>query len=264
MEIVNHETMIETQRNLEELFSRHQLMDVLREEFSPLAESVFEKDVLAQIYLHKQCDVPTMVGLFSPKWGSPQEVADQLYDCVDRDLLDFDTETKKFTVKYVLTEDVEDMLARYQFPLPMVVKPKKLTSNRGGSGYLNSGGSIVLNGSDVFKDEDMCLDHLNRANSVALELNLDVATSESGKFIEPTRKDGETWTDYRKRCKQAETFYNTSMEIMESMFMLGNKMWLTHKYDRRGRTYSVGYHVNSQGTDYNKAVLELADKEVIK
>ena len=67
--------MIETQTNLEELFGRHQLMPTLREEFSPLTDDPFELDVICQTYLHKQADIPTMVGLFSPKWGTPNEVA---------------------------------------------------------------------------------------------------------------------------------------------------------------------------------------------
>lgn len=256
--------MVETQKNLEELFGRHQLIPTLRDEFSPLTDDPFQVDVLVQIYLHKQCDIPTMVGLFSPKWGSPQEVAMLLIECVEDDLLDFDMERERFVLKYEITKDIEDMLAKYQFPLPMVSKPREVRSNTKGSGYYNTAGGIVLNGSDVFNDEDLCLDHINRANSVKLQLNLDVITSEQGKYLQPTRKDTESWEDYRKRCKQAEVFYEHSTEVMESLYMLGNELWLTHKYDRRGRTYAVGYHVNSQGTEHNKAVLELANEEVIK
>jgi hypothetical protein len=132
-----------------------------------------------------------------------------------------------------------------------------------GSGYFDKKGSIILNGSSVFKDEDVCLDHINRANSVALTLNMEVVGSEEGHMIVPKRKAGEPFEDYRKRKKQAETFYTTSLQVMQGLMALGNEFHLTHKYDRRGRTYAVGYHINSQGTDYNKAVLELAEKEVI-
>jgi len=38
---------------------------------------------------------------------------------------------------------------------------------------------------------------------------------------------------------------------------------LTHKYDKRGRCYSQGYHVNPQGNDWNKAVIEFAEKEPV-
>lgn len=256
-------SMIDTQRNLEELFSRNQLLDVLREQFSPLTDDPFELDVIVQIYLHKQADVPTMVGIFSPKWGEPKDIAEMLVGCVEADLLDFDMETDRFSLKYGISKDVEDLLARYQFPLPMVVPPQTVQNNHMGSGYFDTRGHIILNGSDVFKDEDVCLDHINRANSVCLTLNLDVVASEEGNMIIPKRKVGEGFEEFRKRRKQAQVFYDTSLEVMQGMLALGNEFWLTHKYDRRGRTYAVGYHVNSQGTDYNKAVLELAKGEII-
>lgn len=256
--------MITTQLNLEELYSKNQLIPVLRAQFAELTDDPFELDCLVQIYLHKQADVPTMVGLFSPKWGEPQDVANMLLNVAEGELMDFDMETKKFSLIYSITQDVEEMLARYQFPLPMVIKPRTITTNKMGSGYNLDKSRIILNGSDVFDDEDVCLDHINRANSVGLTLNLDVIASAEGMMIIPKRKEGEGFLDFQKRQKQAETFYNTSIEVMKGLLALGNEFWLTHKYDRRGRTYAVGYHVNSQGTDYNKAVLELSNKEIIE
>lgn len=255
--------MVETQRNLEEIFNRNQLMDVLRDQFSPLSDDPFEIDVLCQIYLHKQADVPTMVGLFSPKWGAPQDVADLLINVVEADLVDFDMDSHRFIMKYEITQDVQDLLDRYQFPLPMVVKPNKVKDNTSGSGYFDKKGRIVLNGSEIFDDEDVCLDHINRANSVGLTLNTSVVASEEGNMILPKRRIGEGFVEFQKRQKQAQVFYDTSYEVMQGLLTLGNEFWLTHKYDRRGRTYAVGYHVNSQGTDYNKAVLELSRKEMI-
>lgn len=255
--------MIETQKNLEELYNRNQLLDVLRDQFSPLTDDPFKLDCIVQIYLHKQADIPTMVGLFSPKWGEPQDVAQMLIEVVEEDLMDFDMDEEKFILKYGISADVEEELALYQFPLPMVVRPIKVKNNHMGSGYFDTRGHIILNGSEVFKDEDVCLDHINRCNSVALTINMEVVASEQGNMIVPKRKPGEDFEEFRKRRKQAETFYTNSLEVMKSMVSLGNLFWLTHKYDRRGRTYAVGYHINSQGTDYNKAVLELDHKEYL-
>ena len=50
---------------------------------------------------------------------------------------------------------------------------------------------------------------------------------------------------------------------MDTLLALSDEVYLTHKFDRRGRTYSCGYHVNTQGTDYNKAVLGLKNKELV-
>ena len=258
-------SMVQTQKNLEELFDKNQLMDVLREQFAPLAEdNEFWLDCLCYIYLHKQADVPVMTGLLSPKWGEPQDVAEMLIEAIEADIMDFDLDNYRFIVKHKIPQSVQDLLDRYQFPLPMVVRPGKVRNNCSGSGYYNRKGRIILNGSDVFDEEDVCLDHINRVNSVALTLNTNVISSAEGKMILPKRKPGEPFMEFRKRQKQAEIFYNTSLEVIQGMLMLGNKFWLTHKYDRRGRTYCVGYHINSQGTEYNKAVLELARKEVIR
>lgn len=257
------QNMVETQANLEELYHKNQLLDVLRDQFSPLTDDPFKLDCVVQIYLHKQADVPTMVGLFSPKWGTPQEVAELLKEVVEDDLIDFDMEQMKFVLKYEITADVEEQLANYQFPLPMIIPPREVKNNHMGSGYISRKGRIILNGSDVFDEEDVCLDHINRANSVGLSLNMNVIASEEGYMILPKRKNGESFEDFQKRQKQAKVFYENSMNVMQGLLTLGNTFWLTHKYDRRGRTYAVGYHVNSQGTDYNKAVLELANKELI-
>ncbi len=50
---------------------------------------------------------------------------------------------------------------------------------------------------------------------------------------------------------------------MGFLMMHSNVFHMTHKYDKRGRTYSQGYHVNYQGNPWNKACIEFADKEVV-
>jgi hypothetical protein len=144
----------------------------------------------------------------------------------------------------------------------MITPPRKVTKNHH-TGYETIRKSVVLNGSEYFDDKDLCLDHLNRANSVALSISMDTVTSDEGKYLRPTRNPGEDFEDFRKRQKQADTFYATSLQVMETIDSLSERLFLTHRYDRRGRCYASGYHVNTQGTDYNKAVLEFHKKEVI-
>lgn len=258
---------VQTQKNLEELFDKNQLIPVLRKQFEPVFDDLgidphpMKLDVLVQIYLHKQADVPTMVGLFSPKWGEPQEVAELLQECVEDDLLDYNMDTRKFILNYSISEDVQKQLDMYQYPLPMVVPPRRLTHNNQGSGYICQKGRIILNGSSIFDEADVCLDHINRANSVKLTLNLDVVASPEGQKLPVKRKPGEEFYEFKKRKKQYEIFYDTSLDVMQGLLTLGNEFYLTHKYDRRGRCYAMGYHVNSQGTDYHKAVLQLAREE---
>ena len=261
----------QTQKDLEDIFSKWNLMSVLRSEFATIVDpSVAEHqlepamvtEALAQIYLHRQADPETMVGILCPKYGTAQVVADKLLLMVELDYLDFDTDLDKFTVKFDLSDDVKEMLDRFQFPLPMVVKPEKVTDNFT-TGYLTMKAPLVLNGSDYFDDVDLCLDHLNRANQVALSMNFDVITSDQGKFVKPVRAVGEDFDEYRKRVKQAEQFYATTIVVMDQISQLSDEVYLTHRYDRRGRVYASGYHVNTQGDDYRKAVLTLANKEVL-
>lgn len=263
-------TTFEIQSDLETLYSKHQLLPVLREEFATIAEEYpdpayhpFISEMLAQICLHRQADPPTMVGLLSPKYGSPQSVADMLLLMCEFDYVDFDPSTQphgSFIVKFDISEDVQTMLDRYQYPLPMIMAPKKVEDNFS-TGYHTIKGSVVLNGSKYFATVDVCLDHLNRINAVPLTLDFSVIRSNEGRYIKPTRKEGESYDDFRKRLKQASVFYGVSVEVMEGLDELSEVVYLTHKFDRRGRCYASGYHINTQGTDYNKAVLQLAHKE---
>lgn len=262
----------QTQIDLEVLYSKYQVLPVLREQFEELAKEYedttyheFIEDVLSHIYLHRQADAVTMVGILSPKHGTPQTVADKLLEVVEMDYLDFNPDlgvSGMFVIRYDASEEAQAMLERYQYPLPMVRPPLPITNN-GETGYETIKGSVILNGSSWFKEEDVCLDHLNRANAVALELDMDVIMSPEGQFIKPEKKADESISEFTKRSKQAWIFFTSSLEIMEGLNNLTDQLWLTYKYDRRGRCYASGYHVNTQGTDYHKAVLQFAKKELV-
>lgn len=263
----------ETQHSLETLFSKYQLLPVLREEFSSIVSPTIMEDLgvppamateaLVQIYLHRQADPATMVGILSPKYGEPQIVADKLLLLVLHDYIDFDEVQDRFMVKFDVSDDIKAMLDLYQYPLPMVIKPEIIKDNHD-SGYLTIKTPVVLNGSKYFDDMDMCLDHLNRANSVALSMDFGVIKSAEGKFLKPVRAIGEDFDEFQKRVRQANTFYTTSVEAMESLESLSDEIYLAHRYDRRGRVYASGYHISTQGDDYRKAVLQLAHKELVQ
>lgn len=255
-----------TQENIERDYSKYQLITKLREEFSELSEDSFIVDTVIHIYLHRQASPETMVGILSPKYGSPQEVADKLLQAVHDDFLDYDEIREVFIVKYDIDEDTQRKLSKYQYPLPMIIKPLKVTNNNE-TGYISITNSIILNskkigkGKSYFRDTDQCLDHINRANSVKLALDLDLAINFQVPKLE--RKIGEEFEDYKKRLKQKNVFYDTSVEVMQELASVSDEIYLTHRYDRRGRCYASGYHVNYQGDDYHKAVIQLANKEVI-
>lgn len=263
----------QTQVDLETLYNKWQLISVLREEFKSIVnyedvenrlgiDGDFIVDTLVQIYLHRQADPETMVGILGQKYDNHQNVANCLLTLVHEDYLDYDPETERFIVKFDISDDVKAMVDLYQYPLPMVVKPQRIVNNFD-SGYHTIHTPVVLNGSSYFDDKDLCLDHLNRANSVALTLNFETVKSAEGKFVKPTRQIGEDFDEFQKKCRQANVFYTTSVEAMEKLNELTDEIYLTHRYDRRGRVYASGYHISTQGDDYRKAVLNLAKKELI-
>jgi hypothetical protein len=100
------------------------------------------------------------------------------------------------------------------------------------------------------------LDTLNIMNKVALQLDTDFLSTveEEPTFDLGTQDREDTWARFKK---QSYHFYNL-------MATQGNRFYLTHKVDKRGRIYAHGYHINTQGSAFKKAMLELADVELIK
>ena len=94
----------ETQKDLEDLYNKFQLMKILREEFEtivdpiPLSERGVEPqmavDALCQMYLHRQADPVTLVGILSPKYGEPQAVADKLL--IHKEILEENMKSYRF------------------------------------------------------------------------------------------------------------------------------------------------------------------------
>jgi DNA-directed RNA polymerase len=79
----------------------------------------------------------------------------------------------------------------------------------------------------------------------------------------PTHFDFCARAEYKKRAKALDKYDRSSKVVTKQVLSLGNEFYLTHKYDKRGRSYSQGYHINYQGNAWNKAVVCLADKEFV-
>lgn len=105
-------------------------------------------------------------------------------------------------------------------------------------------------------EQDICREHIDRMNSIALSLDERIidAMEEYQKSEPETTEQEEQWQEFKRRS--AET-YQTVLEN-------GNRFYLRHNYDTRGRCYCEGYYINYQGSQYKKAIVQLADKEVVK
>ncbi|MCW6831724.1 hypothetical protein [Salmonella enterica] len=266
---------IEHQKQLETLFNKNQLIPRMRKEFEDSEEIQFTKyfehigidpklgiDAMVQIALHKRADIPTMVGSLMSHSQDAQYIADTLLKMAEHDCFDFDPSIDKFIVIYEISDDVQLELEAFQYPLPIVSAPKPVKCNRD-TGYYESRGSIILKKNH--HEMDVCLDHINRMNNQRLCINWDVAN-----YVKDSRpnmdkpKEGETRQDYEKRVKAFEKYSRTAKEVMELVTKEGNNFSLAHRYDKRGRTYCSGYHINYAGTSWNKAVVEFAQKELVE
>ena len=270
-----HKTLVAHQIELERLYSKNQTMPRIRTEFQNCTdfnfmEYLIEKeipvnfglDLLVQMALHKRADIKTMIGLLYHHFNDAQLCADMLLKAAHADIIDWDSTTKQFVVMFEMTPEVQEDLDRFQYPLPMVVKPKMITKNRETGYYLNQGSVILRNN---HHEDDVCLDHLNRMNSIKFTINADTAKMIKNKWKNLDKcKDGETREDFEKRKKAFAKYDKTAKSVMSLLMQQSDHFYLTHKYDKRGRVYCQGYHVNYQGTPWNKAVCEFADKELVE
>lgn len=265
------------QHQLEELFNKNQLIPRVKAEFYTCKEPNFiehmaannieEKfglTLLTQMAIHKRASVSTLVGIMRHFYGNVQVTADEIMRCVEAGLLSYDEPLGMFVVIFWPDQEVMDEIDRYQYPLPMVVQPLHLTNNLD-TGYITplcSRGSLILK--DNHHDEDICLDHLNRMNSVRFRINRQTAdlVQNSWRNLDKA-KPGESKQDFQKRRKAFEKYDRTARDVIALVESEGETFYLTHKYDKRGRTYCQGYAINYQGTPWNKAVVEFAHQEIV-
>jgi len=263
------------QIQLEVLFNKNELLPRIRKEFLECDEFDFCKyiesidvpvkfgiEVLTQMALHKRADLPTLVGCLQSMTTTPQVCADLLYKCMEGDLMDWHTSLEIFIVKFTLSAELQAELDLFQFPLPMVVPPREVQHNKQ-SGYLQSAGSIILRKNH--HDDDVCLDHINRMNQIKLTLDQRVVDMVANKWRNLDKaKPGEKSEDFQRRKRAFDKYDRTSREVIKLITGISPVFYLTHKYDKRGRTYCQGYHVTYQGAAWNKAVINFDHKEMVE
>lgn len=194
---------------------------------------------------------------FSDRTEAITTVAELMAVLCRTDAFDIMKEDKMASLKVVSLIPLPDPLLQFiensQFLPPMVCEPLELTHNYS-SGYLTHNDSLIL-GTGNHHDGDICLDTLNTMNKVALKLDLDFLCKleETPTFELDTQDKLDGWTKF---LQQSYMFYNL-------MAQQGNRFYLNHKADKRGRAYAHGYHINTQGTAFKKAMLEFADEEVV-
>jgi hypothetical protein len=195
---------------------------------------------------------------FSDRTEAITTVAELLAVLAQTDAFDVIKEHKMASLMLVsrieLSKELVEFVEGSEYLPPMVCEPLELTHNYS-SGYLTHNDSLIL-GSGNHHDGDLCLDVLNTMNKVALKLDTEFLSKveEEPTFELDTQDKIDRWMDFKKR----------SYHFYVLMVKHGNRFHLTHKVDKRGRIYACGYHINTQGTPFKKAMLELANEEIVE
>lgn len=111
---------------------------------------------------------------------------------------------------------------------------------------------------NLFKQHDMdtSTDHIDRMNAIPLVLEhrvLEELPESLTKTEFDTDEQKEQWIDFVRRSW--ETY---------GLAMKHEQFYLNHSFDTRGRCYCSGYYINYQGSSYKKAIVQLANKEIIQ
>lgn len=132
-------------------------------------------------------------------------------------------------------------------PLPMLIEPEPLRSNRS-TGYINIPGSLILGSRHNHHEGEICRSVLEIQNSVGMKLNLDFLMKVDD--IRPTFETQEQEIQWEHLNKDTKL-------IARDLIKAGNWFWFTYRVDTRGRMYARGYQINPQGNSWRKAMLEL-------
>lgn len=155
---------------------------------------------------------------------------------------------------YDLPPELRRFIDETKYLPPMLVPPRVLRANHD-TGYMETKGTLIL-GKGNYHEGDLCLDSLNKFNQVPLSLDINMLNlyREMPKKALKTPEAEEQFARMRK----------DSLHIYADLAAYGNEFYLTHKVDKRGRTYAQGYHVSTQGSAFKKSILNLHKKEVIE
>lgn len=192
---------------------------------------------------------------YTDEFDAVKTAAEVLVVCAEEDLLEMEQrhgETIMVGHDWNMSSELVNHLNRMLFLPPMVCKPKEVTSNKG-TGYLTFEESVIL-GRENHHSKKVSLDVLNIINQVSLSIEPEALAYEEkpNKLLEEP-----------EQVIAFEAMRDASREVYNYLMGAGNSFYYTHKFDKRGRLYSIGYHLHLQSTEYKKSLLEFTKQEII-
>ena len=172
----------------------------------------------------------------------------------ETDVYDIRKKEGRLTVipKYQPEEEVLQYIADTKYLPPLICRPimKRLNMD---SAYLTKEESVILGSGNHHKGQQ-CLEVLNILQDIPLELDLHVLNE---------KEESKKLLDTQEKRDNFNRIVKASRKVYEYLLEEGNKFYFDWRYDKRGRFYCSGYHVNIQGNEYRKALINLHHKEVI-
>lgn len=182
--------------------------------------------------------------------------------------------------RIVLPEVLTQFIERSCYLPPLICEPRELTNNMSSAYYTHEADSLILGGGLNHHDGNICLDVLNKRNKVPLSLDVEfLCNYEEEPTFNLNEIDPETLAKYaakgrklsdwdkadliRKQKANWDKYKRQSYYFYSLVVNQGNKYYTPNKYDKRGRLYSCGYHINPMGTPFKKAMTNFAKKEVV-
>lgn len=216
--------------------------------------------LLLSSLLHQKALPETLIASVNKYFEHPQSAANFVEFACDNGIIRYAKDGFIYPKITLSAETVREM-ENYGYPLPSVVKPSLLSSNSD-TGYQSeraAKGSCLLNDAYLDDEHDLNLDHLNALN--AIELTHVNHVIESIPLLPPTQKSGESDKDFKSKIKAHKKFVRC---VNHGLELLTDSFYLTHAFDRRGRTYCRGHHFSYQSKDWNKASITFKHKELLR
>lgn len=152
--------------------------------------------------------------------------------------------------------------------LPPMIEPPKPVNNNKQSGYLTINDYVVLGYKKNQHNQRLSLDVINILNQNKYVLDNYVIQNFEKPWFREELEEHELslldTIDQQEYYDQAVTFekYKEQLKVLTEIIK-DKPIYFNHKYDKRGRIYTVGYHFNTQGTSYEKACINLKTKEFV-
>lgn len=172
-----------------------------------------------------------------------------------------DTVSKFVSNPWEINNATKEHIQRAMYLPPLIVQPRKVKENNH-SVYLNTSKDSLILGKGNYHDKRISLDVINSLNSTKLSINIDMLEYLKNDIVLDEDEVNAMKAD-PKRKEQYNKLMKDSAYVYAYLVANGNEFYLSHKFDKRGRTYCQGYHCSYQGNSFRKSVIDLANKEKV-